>query len=134
MVVLWASKRVFYWTKRKCKNERAWPNLAIHYFLNLFNYIFWWKLSCKPTSFISIFLVFFTDKLPTVQVEISKKCESRKMATPVIKPAQLFFVQLPLGSWKAGRFLVASLLLTVRPIVTCGSRVSCRGFLKLNVT
>ena len=32
--------------------------------------------------------------------------------------------KLPLWSWKARRFLVVPLLLTVRPIVTCGSRVS----------
>ena len=31
---------------------------------------------------------------------------------------------IPLRSWKAGRFLAVSLLLTVRSIVTRGSRVS----------
>ena len=34
------------------------------------------------------------------------------------------FIELPLRSCKAGRFLVASILLTVRPIVKCGPRVS----------
>ena len=36
----------------------------------------------------------------------------------------IYKINVPLRSWKAGRFLVVSLLLTVRPIVTCGSRVS----------
>ena len=35
-----------------------------------------------------------------------------------------FRLTVPLRSWKAGRFLLASILLTVRPIVTCGSRGS----------